>query len=114
RLERLGNENADIALLAIDQKLTPVTLASASELHMGESVTTIGCPLGFEFSVTSGVVSSLRDSDLGYPLVQTDVPVNPGSSGGPLFDSRGRVVGIIKSAAAGRDRIHFALPADLG
>jgi Tfp pilus assembly protein PilF len=114
RLERLGNENADLALLGIDAKLTPVELGSAQDLKSGDDVMTIGCPLGFEFSVTSGVVSSVRDSDLGYPLVQTDVPVNPGSSGGPLFDSRGRVVGIIKSAAAGRERIHFALPADLG
>jgi Tfp pilus assembly protein PilF len=114
RLERLGNENADIALLAVDAKLPPVTLASAGELKSGDAVMTIGCPLGFEFTVTSGVVSSVRDSDLGYPLVQTDVPVNPGSSGGPLFDSHGRVVGIIKSAVAARDRIHFALPADLG
>ena len=114
RLERLGNENADLALLAIEAKLPSVSLGSARELKSGDAVLTIGCPLGFEFSVTSGVVSSLRESDLGYPLVQTDVPVNPGSSGGPLFDSQGRVVGIIKSAAANRERIHFALPADLG
>jgi S1-C subfamily serine protease len=114
RLERLGNESADIALLSIGVKLPPVQFGSVRDLKSGDDVLTIGCPLGFEFSVSSGVVSSIRTSDLGYPLVQTDVPVNPGSSGGPLFDSRGRVVGIIKSAAAGRDRIHFALPADLG
>jgi Tfp pilus assembly protein PilF len=114
RLERLGNESADIALLSIDAKLPPVAFGSVRDLKSGDDVLTIGCPLGFEFSVSSGVVSSIRGSDLGYPLVQTDVPVNPGSSGGPLFDSRGRVVGIIKSAAAGRERIHFALPIDLG
>jgi len=114
RLERLGNEHADIALLGIDgAKLSPVALGGVRDVHVGDPVTTIGCPLGFEFSVTSGVVSSVRDSDLGYPLIQTDVPVNPGSSGGPLFDARGHVVGIIKSAAADRERIHFALPADL-
>jgi Tfp pilus assembly protein PilF len=115
RLERLGNEHADIALLGVSgPKLEPVKFGELKELSTGEEVLTIGCPLGFEFSVSSGVVSSIRDSDLGYPLIQTDVPVNPGSSGGPLFDSRGRVVGIIKSSAAGRERIHFALPADLG
>jgi len=114
RLERLGNEHADIALLSLEATLPAVELGSAQSLKAGDSVLTIGCPLGFEFSVTSGVVSSVRNSDLGYPLVQTDVPVNPGSSGGALFDSRGRVVGIIKSSAAGRERIHFALPADLG
>ena len=115
RLERLGNEHADVALLGVNgPKMTPVKFGSLHDLSAGEEVLTIGCPLGFEFSVSSGVVSSIRDSDLGYPLIQTDVPVNPGSSGGPLFDSRGRVVGIIKSSAAGRERIHFALPADLG
>ena len=114
RLERLGNEHADIALLGVATKLPPIAFGGVRDVHVGDPVLTIGCPLGFEFSVTSGVVSSIRDSDLGYPLIQTDVPVNPGSSGGPLFDARGRVVGIIKSAAAGRDRIHFALPSDLG
>jgi tetratricopeptide (TPR) repeat protein len=115
QLERLGNESADIALLNLaGLKLPPVKFGALQDVHTGDSVFTIGCPLGFEFSVTSGVVSSIRPSGFGYPLIQTDVPVNPGSSGGPLFDSSGRVVGIIKSAAAGRDRIHFALPADLG
>jgi trypsin-like peptidase/tetratricopeptide repeat protein len=115
QLERLGNENADVALLGLGElKLPPVQFGTLQDVHTGDTVLTIGCPLGFEFSVTSGVVSSIRASDLGYPLIQTDVPVNPGSSGGPLFDSHGRVVGIIKSTAAGRDRIHFALPADLG
>jgi hypothetical protein len=114
RVQRLGNESVDIALLDVSgAKLRPVRLGSVTELKSGDAVLTIGCPLGFEFSVTSGVVSSIRESDLGYPLIQTDVPVNPGSSGGPLFDSRGRVVGIIKSSVAGRERIHFALPADL-
>jgi Trypsin-like peptidase domain/Tetratricopeptide repeat/TPR repeat len=115
QLDRLGNKNADIALLGLTGlKLPPVKFGTLQDVHTGDAVVTIGCPLGFDFSVTSGVVSSIRASDLGYPLIQTDVPVNPGSSGGPLFDSRGRVVGIIKSTAAGRERIHFALPADLG
>jgi hypothetical protein len=115
RLERLGNERADVALLSlVGVRLEPAHLGSVEELHPGDEVMTIGCPLGFEFTVTSGVVSSVRPSDLGYPLIQTDVPVNPGSSGGPLFDQRGYVVGMIKSTAAGRDGIHFALPIDLG
>ena len=115
RLERLGNEHADVALLSVaGARMPPLSFGSLRDVSAGDEVVTIGCPLGFEFSVSSGVVSSIRDSDLGYPLIQTDVPVNPGSSGGPLFDSRGRVVGIIKSSVAGRERIHFALPADLG
>lgn len=115
RLVRLGNEHADLALLQLEgAKLPAVEFAGVRGLQPGDEVRTIGCPVGFEFSVTSGVVSSVRDSDLGYPLVQSDVAVNPGSSGGPLFDRQGRVVGIIKSAVKERERIHFALPGDLG
>lgn len=115
RLDRVGNERADIALLGlVGAKLDPARLGSIEDVHVGDQVLAIGCPLGFEFSVTSGVVSSVRQSDLGYPLIQTDVPVNPGSSGGPIFDRAGAVVGIVKSSAAGRNGIHFALPIDLG
>lgn len=115
RLERLGGERVDLALLSlVGAQLEAVTFGSVEALEVGDEVVTIGCPLGFEFSVTRGVVSAIRPSDLGYPLIQTDVPVNPGSSGGPLFDRGGRVIGVVKSAAAGRDRIHFALPIDLG
>jgi Flp pilus assembly protein TadD len=115
RLERIGGEKADLALLRfIGPRVDPVALASVRDAAQGDEVVAIGCPLGFEFTVTRGVVSSIRESDFGYPLIQTDVPVNPGSSGGPLFDLQGRVIGIIKSAAVGRERIHFALPIDLG
>lgn len=79
QLERLGNENADIALLSLTgPKLPPVKFGALQDVHTGDAVLAIGCPLGFEFSVTSGVVSSIRTSGLGYPLIQTDVPVNPG------------------------------------
>ena len=115
RLDRIGNERADIALLSlVGAKLPAVLLGSVDDVRMGDPVRTVGCPSGFEFSLTQGVVSSIRESEYGYPLIQTDVPVNPGSSGGPLFDARGRVVGVIKSGAAGRERIFFALPIDLG
>ena len=69
QLERLGNENADVALLGLGGlKLPPVQFGTLQDVHTGDTVLTIGCPLGFEFSVTSGVVSSIRASDLGYPI----------------------------------------------
>lgn len=115
RVERIGGEDIDLALLALgDVTLEPASLGTVHDLQAGDEVWAIGCPLGFEFSVTRGVVSSLRDAAQGYPMIQTDVPVNPGSSGGPLFDRHGRVVGVVKSAAAQRTRINFALPIDLG
>jgi len=113
RVERLASNQIDLALLeVIGARLEAVELATVEGLKAGQEVSTIGCPRGFEFSVTRGVVSSLRDVGLRYPMIQTDVPVNPGSSGGALFDAAGRAVGIIKSSAVDRDRINFALPVD--
>jgi Tfp pilus assembly protein PilF len=115
RIEHAGGDDVDLALLALsDASLPPASLGSVRDLSAGDEVWAIGCPSGFEFSVTRGVVSSLRDSAEGYPMIQTDVPVNPGSSGGPLFDRDGHVVGVVKSSAASRTRINFALPIDLG
>ena len=95
----LGTDpKTDVAVLKIDAKNLPVVpLGSARDLKVGEWVLAIGSPFGFENSVTAGVVSakgrSLPD-DSYVPFIQTDVAVNPGNSGGPLFDARGEVVGI--------------------
>ena len=114
RIERRA-EGEDLAVLALDSaRLTPARLGSIASLSPGDEVTAVGCPLGLDFSVSRGVVSAIRETEGGTSLIQTDVPVNPGSSGGPLFDREGRVVGIVKAAARGADRIHFALPIEAG
>lgn len=110
----------DIAVLKIDAKDLPtVTLGKTSDLRPGEWVLAIGSPFGFENTVTAGVVSakgrSLPD-DSAVPFIQTDVAVNPGNSGGPLFNSRGEVVGInsqIYSRSGGYQGLSFAIPMDL-
>lgn len=110
----------DIAVLKIDAKDLPtVTIGKTSELRAGEWVLAIGSPFGFENTVTAGVVSakgrSLPD-DSAVPFIQTDVAVNPGNSGGPLFNSRGEVVGInsqIYSRSGGYQGLSFAIPMDL-
>jgi serine protease Do len=86
---------------------------------VGEWVLAIGSPFGFENSVTAGVVSakgrSLPD-DSAVPFIQTDVAVNPGNSGGPLFNARGEVVGInsqIYSRSGGYQGLSFAIPIDV-
>jgi len=86
---------------------------------VGDWVLAIGSPFGFENSVTAGVVSakgrSLPD-DSAVPFIQTDVAVNPGNSGGPLFNARGEVVGInsqIYSQSGGYQGVSFAIPIDL-
>ncbi len=86
---------------------------------MGEWVLAIGSPFGFENSVTAGVVSAKGRSlpDDGFvPFIQTDVAVNPGNSGGPLFNTRGEVVGInsqIYSRSGGYQGVSFAIPIEV-
>ena len=117
----LGSDpKTDVAVLKIDAKDLPVVpLGSSRDLRVGEWVLAIGSPFGFENSVTAGVVSakgrSLPDDSF-VPFIQTDVAVNPGNSGGPLFNTRGEVVGInsqIYSRTGGYQGLSFAIPIDL-
>ena len=117
----LGTDpKTDVAVLKIEAKNLPaVPLGSARDLKVGEWVLAIGSPFGFENSVSAGVVSakgrSLPD-DSYVPFIQTDVAVNPGNSGGPLFDARGEVVGInsqIFSRTGGYQGLSFAIPIEV-
>jgi len=86
---------------------------------VGEWVLAIGSPFGFDNSVTAGVVSATGRSlptDAAVPFIQTDVAVNPGNSGGPLFNTKGEVVGInsqIYSQSGGYQGVSFSIPIDL-
>ena len=95
------DEKLDLAVLyAEGARFTPVTIGNSDELRLGEEVVAIGCPNGqnFMFSVSNGIVSGLgRILESGYPMIQTNAPLNPGNSGGPLFDSKGNVIGIVTS-----------------
>lgn len=117
----LGSDpKTDVAVLKIDAKNLPVVpLGSSRDLKVGEWVLAIGSPFGFENSVSAGVVSakgrSLPDDSF-VPFIQTDVAVNPGNSGGPLFNTRGEVIGInsqIYSRTGGYQGLSFAIPIDL-
>lgn len=109
----------DIAVLKVNARNLPVVnIGRTSDLKVGEWVLAIGSPFGFENTVTAGVVSakgrSLPD-DSAVPFIQTDVAVNPGNSGGPLFNARGEVVGInsqIYSRTGGYQGVSFAIPID--
>jgi serine protease Do len=96
-----------------------VQLGDAKKLAVGDYVLAIGSPFGFEQSATSGIVSAKRRSlpgDAYVPFIQTDVAVNPGNSGGPLFDAHGRVVAInsqIYSRTGGYQGLSFAIPIDV-
>lgn len=121
RAKVLGADpKTDVAVLRIDARNLPVvTLGKVTDLKVGEWVLAIGSPFGFENTVTAGVVSakgrSLPD-DSAVPFIQTDVAVNPGNSGGPLFNTRGEVVGInsqIYSRSGGYQGVSFAIPIDV-
>jgi serine protease Do len=112
----------DIALLKVNATDLPVVSVGDSKLvKAGQWVVAIGSPFGFDHSVTAGIVSAVGRQfggiDQQYvPFIQTDVPINRGNSGGPLFDLQGRVVGInsqIFSNTGGFMGVSFAIPIDI-
>jgi serine protease Do len=115
-----ADKKTDIAVLKIDARGLPtVPVGNPETLKVGEWVLAIGSPFGFDNTVTAGIVSakgrSLPD-DSYVPFIQTDVAVNPGNSGGPLFNLRGEVIGInsqIYSRSGGYMGISFAIPIDV-
>ena len=116
-----ADRRTDIALLKIDAggALPFVRFGNPERLRVGEWVIAIGSPFGFENTVTAGIVSakgrSLPQENF-VPFIQTDVAVNPGNSGGPLFNMRGEVVGInsaIYSRTGGFMGLSFAIPIDV-
>ena len=110
----------DVAVLKINADNLPVvSLGNPAQLGVGDYVLAIGSPFGFEQSATAGIVSAKGRSLPGdgyVPFIQTDVAVNPGNSGGPLFDANGNVVGInsqIYSQTGGYMGVSFAIPIDV-
>jgi len=121
RAKVLGTDpRTDVAVLKIDATGLPsVKLGDPKDVRVGDWVLAIGSPFGFENSVTAGIVSAKGRSlpDGGYaPFIQTDVAVNPGNSGGPLFSLKGEVIGInsqIYSETGGYQGLSFAIPIDV-
>ena len=122
RAKVLGlDKDTDVAVLKVDaQGLPTVKIGDAARTQVGEWVLAIGAPFGFENSATAGVVSARARSlpGEGYvPFLQTDVAVNPGNSGGPLFNLAGEVIGInsqiYSNQGGGYMGISFAIPIDV-
>ncbi|TAK67431.1 MAG: DegQ family serine endoprotease [Betaproteobacteria bacterium] len=115
-----ADKRTDVALIKIEASGLPmVKLGDPNKLKVGEWVLAIGSPFGFDNTVTAGIVSgkgrSLPQENL-VPFIQTDAAVNPGNSGGPLFNLRGEVVGMnsqIYSRTGGYMGLSFAIPIDL-
>jgi serine protease Do len=111
------DRRTDVAVVKIEGNNLPrLTMGDPNRLRVGEWVIAIGSPFGLDNTVTAGIISAkARDTGDYLPLIQTDVAVNPGNSGGPLINMRGEVVGInsqIYSRSGGFMGISFAVPID--
>ena len=116
-----ADKRSDIALLKVktDKALPTVKIGNMDKVKVGQWVLAIGSPFGFERSATQGVISALGrslPSDNYVPFIQTDAAVNPGNSGGPLFNLDGEVIGVnsqIYSRSGGYQGLSFAVPIDV-
>lgn len=110
---RIVNVDAakDIAVIQIDNA-TPVyfSLGDSNKVTVGERVVTIGNPQGLESTVADGLISSVRLNEAGMKIFQISVPLSNGSSGGPLINLKGEVIGITTAAMADGENLNFAVP----
>ena len=115
-----SDARTDVALLKVSGSNFPqLKKGNVEQLRVGEPVLAIGSPFGFDYSASAGIVSAKMRNVMGetaVPFIQTDVALNPGNSGGPLFNQRGEVVGVnsrIFSGTGGYMGLSFSIPIDV-
>ena len=115
-----SDERTDIALLKVNGASFPeLKIGDSNQLKVGEPVLAIGSPFGFDYSASAGIVSAKSrnmSGETSVPFIQTDAALNPGNSGGPLFNQRGEVVGVnsrIFSGTGGYMGLSFSIPIDV-
>ena len=105
------DERRDLAVLQIAGFNLPVLeLGDSDIVSVGEPLVVVGSPRGLSGTVTAGILSSVRDSGDGFKVLQTDAAVNPGNSGGPLVNARGRAIGVVSSKLRSAENLNFAIP----
>ena len=108
----VADEEYDLCKLSVTGLTAPaVTIGTAESLKTGQKVYAIGSPQGLELTISDGIVSGMRNLPQGR-VIQTTAPISPGSSGGPLFDAYGRLVGIMTFQHRSGQNLNFAVPAD--
>jgi len=108
-----SDKNVDLGLVRVKgAKATPLPLGDVANLAAGDKVMIIGSPVGLDFTVQEGSISSLQRVAFGVALLQLDAKISPGNSGGPVIDAQGNVVGVVvmKLAGGGVEGIGLALP----
>ncbi len=106
------SKSLDLAILSVEKAGKPLTIRDKSNIDIGEKVIAIGNPRGLEGSVSEGIISAIRgEGDLKYFQITT--PISPGSSGGPLFDENGNVIGVTTATLKNSQNLNFAMPAKL-
>lgn len=104
------DRDIDIAQLRTEKQIAGLAVATAA-VRPGQQIVVAGAPLGLDDTVTTGVVSAIRDGDgQNQPMVQFDAPINPGNSGGPVVNANREVVGIATAKARGAEGIGLAIP----
>ncbi len=105
------DKQKDIAIVKIEaHNLKTVSIGNSDNLQIGQRVVAIGNPLGLEYSVSDGLISAKRQVKKNFTLLQTSVPLSTGSSGGPLFNLQGEVVGLVTASNTKGQVLNFAVP----
>ena len=108
----VANEEGDLCLLDVSGLSAPaVSLGRVDSVRVGQPVYAIAAPRGLYSTISDGIVSALREVQ-GSKMIQTSAPVSPGSSGGGLFDTNGRMIGVVTLQTKAGQNLNFAVPAD--
>lgn len=104
------NTAYDIAILQINTKSTPISLGDDEVSSIGERIYAIGNPEGLEGTVSEGIISGFRKIDNNFRIMQITAPISPGSSGGPVINQNGQVIGIASASIIEGQNLNFAIP----